>query len=50
MATHPTTESSKSYDNDYHKPHTVDDLTQRNVKKPLGQQSNVKANPKGRLD
>jgi hypothetical protein len=31
MATHPNTESSKNYDNGYHKPHTVDDLTQRNV-------------------
>jgi uncharacterized membrane protein len=30
MATHPTTESSKN-DKNYHKPHTVDDLTQRNV-------------------
>jgi uncharacterized membrane protein len=28
---YPTAESSKSYDNDYHKPHTVEDQTQRNV-------------------
>ena len=28
---YPTVESSKSYDKDYHKPRTVEELTQRNV-------------------
>jgi uncharacterized membrane protein len=43
-AMYPTAESSKSYDNDYHKPHTVDELTQRNVETILQLDETAKAN------
>jgi uncharacterized membrane protein len=36
--------SSKSYDKDYHKPHTVEDLTQRNVETIIQLAETAKAN------
>jgi uncharacterized membrane protein len=41
---YPTVKSSKSYDKDYHKPHTVEDLTQRNVETILQLDESAKAN------
>jgi uncharacterized membrane protein len=40
----PTAETSKSYDKDYHKPHTVEDLTQRNVETIIQLDETAKAN------
>jgi uncharacterized membrane protein len=39
-----TGESSKSYDKDYHKPRTVEELTQRNVETMLQLDQSAKAN------
>jgi uncharacterized membrane protein len=41
---YPTVESSKSYDKDYHKPRTVEELTQRNVETMLQLDQSAKAN------
>jgi len=40
----PTAQSSKSYNNDYHKPHTVEELTQRNVETIIQLDETAKAN------